>query len=33
MLKIEPTNGHDDIIIYIHAVAFYRDAEIVGHVL
>ena len=27
VVKIEPTNRH-----YIHAVAIYRDAEIVGHV-
>ena len=27
VVKIEPTNRHD-----IHAVAIYRDAEIVGHV-
>ena len=27
MVKIEPTNGHN-----IHAVAIYRDTEIVGHV-
>ena len=26
VVKIEPTNRH-----YIHAVANYRDAEIVGH--
>ena len=27
VVKIEPTNRHD-----IHAVAIYRDTEIVGHV-